>query len=55
LVVARDGRVGPHNLLGGAIGLLDRGADRNVLADGEAEDGVVAGEAEAVAGRWNVS
>lgn len=38
LLVARDGRVRADNLLLGAVGLLESGADRDVLADGEAED-----------------
>lgn len=49
LVVARDRGVGTHNLLGGTVGLLDGGADGDVLADGQAEDGVGSGELEAVA------
>lgn len=48
-MVAGDGRVRAHNLLGGAVGLLDGGADGDVLADGEAEDGGGGGELEAVA------
>lgn len=49
LVVARDGRVGAHNLLGGAVGLGQRRADGDVLADGQAENGLGRGELEAVA------
>ena len=50
LVVTRDGRIRTYDLLGRAIGLLDRSADRDVLADGESEDRVVSGKGEAVAG-----
>lgn len=49
LVVARDGGVGANNLLGLAVGLLERSANGDVLADGEAEDGRRRGELEAVA------
>lgn len=55
LVVTRDGGVGADDFLGGAIGLGEMGADRDVLADGEAEDIGWVGESEAVArGRWLV-
>ncbi len=49
LVVARDGRVGPDNLLERAVGLREGGADGDVLADREAEDGGRCREGEAVA------
>lgn len=49
LLVAADGRVGPHDLLGAAVRLWEDGADADVLADGEAEDVRGAGEGEAVA------
>lgn len=49
LVVARDRGIRAHNLLGGAILLLERSADRDVLTDGEAEDGLGRRELEAVA------
>lgn len=49
LVVTRDGGVRADNLLGRTIGLDTGGADGNVLADGEAEDVLGAGELEAVA------
>lgn len=39
LVIARDGGVGAHNLLARSIGLGDGGADGDVLADGQAEQG----------------
>jgi hypothetical protein len=50
LVVSGDGGVGADDFLGGAVGLLDRGADGDVLADGEAEDRGLCGELESVAG-----
>ena len=49
LMVAADRRVGAHNLLGAAIGLCNRSANRDMLADGKAEDRARRGEAEAVA------
>lgn len=49
LVVARNGSVGAHNLLGGAIRLGAVGTNGDVLTDGQAEDGLLAGEVEAVA------
>lgn len=49
LVVARDGGVGAHDLLGGAIGLGAVGADGDVLADGKAKNTLLGGEAEPVA------
>lgn len=49
LVVTRDGGVRADNLLGRTIGLDTGGADGDVLADGEAEDVLGAGELEAVA------
>ena len=49
LVVTRDGGVRADNLLGRTIGLDTGGADRDVLADGEAEDVLGARELEAVA------
>ena len=51
LVVTGYGGVRADNLLGGAIGLGKGRADRDVLADGEAEDGVGGGKLEAVAAR----
>ena len=51
LVVAGDRSVGSYDLLGGPVGLRAGSADGDVLADGEAEDGVWRGELEAVAGR----
>lgn len=51
LVVARDGGIGAHDLLGGAIGLGQFGANGDVLADGEAEDRIGGGERETVASR----
>lgn len=50
LMVAADRGVGPDDLLGVAVLLRDGGADGNVLADGEAEDGVRGGQVEAVDG-----
>ena len=50
LVVPRDGRVGAYNLLLGPVRLAQRGADRDVLADGEAEDGSRRRQREAVDG-----
>lgn len=38
LVVTRDGSVGADNLLGGAVGLDNWGANGDVLADGKAKD-----------------
>lgn len=52
LVIAGDGRIRSDNLLGCAIGLLQIGADRNVLADGKAEDRIGRGELEAIAAGW---
>lgn len=49
LVVAGDGGVGSNNLLGRAIGLLASSANRDVLADGEAEDSGRARKVETVA------
>lgn len=49
LVVTGDGGVGPDDLLGGAIGLGQLGANGDVLADGKAEDRVRGGEGETVA------
>lgn len=49
LVVTGDGGVGADDFLCGAIGLLDRGADGDVLADGEAENRGLCGELESVA------
>lgn len=49
-MVAADWGVGPDDLLGSAIGLGEGGADGDVLADGEAKDGVGGGELEAVDG-----
>lgn len=54
LVVAGDRSVGSYDLLGGPVGLRAGSADGDVLADGEAEDGVWRGELEAVAGAWEV-
>jgi hypothetical protein len=51
LVVAGDRSVGSYDLLGGPVGLWAGSADGDVLADGEAEDGIWRGELEAVAGR----
>lgn len=48
-MVTRDGGVRADNLLGRTIGLDTGGADGDVLADGEAEDVLGAGELEAVA------
>jgi hypothetical protein len=49
-VVARDRGVGADNLFGCAIGLLDVGANGDVLTDRKAEDAAFGGELEAVAG-----
>lgn len=51
VVVGRDGGVGPHNILA-----VDLGRDGNVLANGEAENIVGVGQAEAVTrgGRINL-
>lgn len=49
LVVARDGSVRADNLLGAAVFLRNGGADRDVLADGKAKDGLGRGKLEAVA------
>lgn len=51
LVVARNGSVGAHDFLGGAVGLRADGANGDVLTDGKAEDRVGGREGEAVAGR----
>lgn len=51
LVVARDGGVGPDNLLGRAIGLLDISANGDVLANGETQDRGRRRQGEPVAGR----
>jgi len=52
LVVAGDGGVGADDLLGGVVvgGVGEGGGERDVLADGEAEDGGGGGEGEAVDG-----
>lgn len=49
LVVAGDGGVGADDFLGAAVGLGKRGADGDVLADGESENGVARGKLEPVA------
>lgn len=49
LLVAADGRVRADDLLGGAIGLREDGADADVLPDGEAEEVRGTGEGESVA------
>lgn len=49
LLVAADGRVAADDFLVRAIGLVEHGADGDVLADGETEDVGLAGKGEAVA------
>lgn len=49
LVVAGDGSIGTDNLLGVAVGLGERSANGDVLADGEAENGVARGQLEPIA------
>lgn len=49
LVITRDGGVGAHNLLARPIRLGDGGADGDVLADGQAEQGGRGRELEPVA------
>ena len=51
LVVTRNGSVRADNLLGSAIGLLERGANGDVLADRKTKDGLGGRELEAVAVR----
>ncbi len=55
LVIARDGSVRADNLLGGAVWLGQGRTNGDVLADGEAEDGVARGQLEAVAAQKSVS
>ena len=50
LVVAADGGVRADDLLGATVGLLEDGADGDVLADGEAKDRGGVGKLEPVAG-----
>lgn len=49
LVVAGDGSVRADNLFGGGVWLGEHCRDRDVLADGEAEDGGWGGEGETIA------
>jgi len=54
LVIARDGGIRANNLLAGAVGLGDGGANRDVLTDRKTKDRGRGGELESVTNK-NVS